>query len=224
MTSIFQFDVETELKMEEEDGVVSLTKKLNLWQMVKTNWMKNVQMSRINFSFESRAGPLAEGTITASIIDNRISSDISDNMLKSISFLVTQDVAFHWDYNVNFELESLRSGLESPLLLMTSVTDCNVKPRHSLGQIRVRVEMTTSSKMIRRISRAPIIKLFRDHRMSERERSARRTSLEELKSVPHKPLVIQDKPDGVRCELGRSNSSMSVPRKKYYVVEPAREY
>ncbi|QYF49882.1 MAG: putative movement protein [Hainan cytorhabdovirus] len=223
MASVFKFNVKTELKMAEEDGIVSLTKRLNLWQTLKTKWMENVQLSNIHFSFESRGGPLAEGNVTASVHDNRISEDLSDNTLKSVTFSVTQDISFSWNYNVNFEVDSLKSERESPLILITKISDCNMRPGYSLGQIRVQIEMTTSDKMIRRMSKSPVIKLFRDHKMSEKERLTRRTSIESLEAALNKPLTIKEGPRGPFMEIERSNSVMNVPRTKYYVAAPAKE-
>nr|UNG40233.1 P3 protein [Tomato yellow mottle-associated virus]UNG40239.1 P3 protein [Tomato yellow mottle-associated virus]UNG40245.1 P3 protein [Tomato yellow mottle-associated virus] len=223
MASVFKFNVKTELTMSEEDGVVSLTKRLNLWQTLKSKWMENVQLSNINFSFESRGGPLAEGRVTASVHDNRISDDTSDNTLKSVTFSVTQDISFSWNYNVNFEVDSLRHERESPLILVTKISECNMRPGYSLGQIRVQIEMTTSDKMIRRISKSPVIKLFRDHKMSENERLGRRTSIERLEAAQNKPLTIKEGPQGPYMELDRSNSVMNIPRTKYYVAAPAKE-
>ncbi|UXD79148.1 Putative movement function [Alphacytorhabdovirus alphapogostemi] len=224
MTSVFHFDIKTELVLTEEEGVVSLTKKLNLWQLIKIRWKENVQMSNILFSYESRAGSLAEGTVTASIVDNRISEDLSDNMLRSISFLVTQDVSFSWDYNVNFDVGSLKTGDESPLLLLTNVSGCNMKPGYSLGQIRVRIEMSTSDKMMRKVSKPLKIKLFRDHKMSNTSKMSRRTSVEGLDASTTGSLVITEGTAGTRLALDRSNSAMNIPRQKYYVAAPAKEY
>nr|UUH54294.1 putative P3 protein [Cytorhabdovirus fragariae] len=209
--------------MSEESGILALTKKLNVWQSLSAKWSENVQISRILFAFESRAGPLAEGVVTASIIDNRTVSDLSDNVLKSVSFLVTQDVSLSWDHNVNFHRNDLRSGEESPLILMTEISECNMKPGYSLGQMRLRIEFQTSNKMIRRLTHSPIIKLFRDHKMTAKENTARRVSLESLEARPGKPVVIKQIEEGGPSVLDRSVSAMQVPRRKYYVSKPVAE-
>ncbi|DBA37141.1 TPA_asm: P3 [Pogostemom alphacytorhabdovirus 2] len=220
MTTSFSFSIKEELVMSEESGIVALTKKLNVWQAISAKWSENVQISRILFNYESRAGPIAEGIVTASIIDNRAIADLTDNVLKSVSFRVTQDVSLSWDHNVNFHRNDLRSGEESPLVLITDISECNMKPGYSLGQMRIKIEFQTSNKMIRRITHSPIIKLFRDHRMTSKEQSNRRVSLESLEASSGRPVVIKPQEISTAPSLSRSVSALQVPRKKYYVSKP----
>ncbi|DBA37054.1 TPA_asm: P3 [Medicago alphacytorhabdovirus 1] len=224
MTSVFAFKVKDELIMSYEDGKFPLTKKLNIWQNLKTKWADNIMITGMDFTYESRAGPLATGVITANITDNRIDSDMNNNVIKSISFKVNQDFFYSCDYNVNFYLSDLSHPQREPLLLTTSISDCSILPGFSIGQIRVKIEVTTSSNMIRRISKNPVMRLFRDNALTSSANSRRRVSLEDIKMEGNKPLTIKSGDEGVGNSINRSNSAMVIPRKKYIVSESAKEY
>lgn len=157
MENSFSFKIRTELTTASEGGSIALTKKLNFWQMLKTQWAENIRIRRILFIYEPRAGELGRGQVTASIIDNRIDEDIDNNVIRTITFDARQKVHLTWEHDVQLHVGDLRMSGAEPILLRTSVSECNMKGGYSIGQIRINIEIATYNKMLSMIKPKPSV-------------------------------------------------------------------
>ncbi|DBA37099.1 TPA_asm: P3 [Pelargonium alphacytorhabdovirus 1] len=160
MASSFSFKIKTELTTSSETGSVSLTKKLNFFQMMSARWADNIRIKRIVFIYEPRVGELGRGEVTAQIVDNRIDDDLDNNIIRELTFDVRQQVKLTWEHDVQLFIGDLKHHESEPIILRTTVSGSNMKNGFSLGQIRVNIEMATYANMLYRIkAKPPVAKL-----------------------------------------------------------------
>ncbi|DBA37091.1 TPA_asm: P3 [Ocimum alphacytorhabdovirus 1] len=202
MTTTLSFDIDTELMMSEEDGITALTKDLNPWQRFQTSCMRNIKLKLINFTYTSRVSELAEGIVTASVIDNTIVDDgVSNNVLRSISFDVKSDVNLKWSHDVSLHVGDLKVNGDAPIILRTEISDCTIKPGYSLGNMKIHVEMSLSNRMFKRVTGQIFAKV------TPRKKSSEGNSVE---------FPIMEK----KQLTPPVQRSLTMPRKKYVVKNP----
>jgi len=188
MSHIISFTIVSELTTSDDAGAVSLTKKLNIWQLLTAKWMDNIRIQRIRMTYEPRVGDLGEGDVTAQIIDNRIEEDIDNNVLREVTFHVSQKMRLTWEHDVSLHIDDLKSpNGEGPIILRTSVSGCNMKARYSLGQIRIIVEIAMSSKMIRSKTKDASVRLSP---IPQRKEAGRCIEIEKTKQKILKPASM----------------------------------
>ncbi|DBA37172.1 TPA_asm: P3 [Primula alphacytorhabdovirus 2] len=160
MANSFSFTRKLELTTSSESGSVSLTKKLNLFQLMSAKWADNIRIRRIMFMYDPRAGELGRGQVIAQIVDNRIDDDLDSNVIRELTFDVRQQVRLTWEHDVQLFVGDLKHPETEPIILRTTVSGSNMKHGFSLGQIRINVEIETYTHMLYRLKiRPPSVKL-----------------------------------------------------------------
>ncbi|WOZ13919.1 movement protein [Chelidonium yellow mottle associated virus] len=197
MDTSFSFKICTELTTASESGSIALTKKLNFWQLLKTQWAENIRIRRIIFIYEPRAGDLGRGEVTAEIIDNRIDEDLADNVIRSITFDARQKVYLTWEHEVQLHIGDLKMSGSEPIVPKTSISGCNMKGGYSLGQIRISIEIATYNKMLPMIKpKQAVVKLS-----PIPQRSIERSSSFAIRSDVRKPTARLDPSKSLRYTL-----------------------
>lgn len=221
MAKIMSFKSSAELVMTDEEGYMSLTRRIGFFQMLMVKWEQNVRINKIKFQFESRAGAIASGTVEASIIDNRIDSETTNNVLQSITFGVRQNVEFTWEHDVSLHVNDLKSKSDDPIILKTYISDCNMRPGYSLGQMRIVMEIATSRSMMRRRAKEPVARLMPSLISQDRETSNHISLLDRESKVGRSGRLAIKEKENDPSKLTRSASVSSVQRKpRYYITNP----
>nr|DAF42434.1 TPA_asm: P3 [Suaeda salsa virus 1] len=159
MVGLYSYKVTSELITGEETNVVSLTKKLNLFQQVSFINAKNVRIKNLTVKYSPRTGTLGTGKVLALVRDNRIDGDISNQIINEFEFRAEDEMTANWSSCIWLLKSEFMSNRDPPLTFEMEVTECNMTSGRSLGLVVVIVEISASNSMDRFQYKSPYAKI-----------------------------------------------------------------
>lgn len=141
-----------EFTMGETDGVISLSKKIGLFQKLLTKFgYTNIAVHQVIFKYKSRCPAGAEGLMTLKMVDRRL-DDPDDMMIDGLSFDVKDWIVFSWSYPCWFHYKDFESKEKDLLEIEWGVSGSNMIDSVSLGHYKVKIAYKMRNDITRLVS------------------------------------------------------------------------
>jgi hypothetical protein len=128
-----------EVRVEEEEKVVKLTKKMSL---LNSFWIKagyeNISITGVKFSYKSRCPYAATGLIELNVRDLRLECE-DEQTVANVEFDVKESTELTWSYPVWFHYSDFNGAASCAMALSMSVYDSNMVEKYSLGSYVLKI-------------------------------------------------------------------------------------
>ncbi|DBA37217.1 TPA_asm: P3 [Utricularia alphacytorhabdovirus 1] len=164
MPSVFRYKLSSEVIVGDDNALMTLTKRLNIFQ--RAWYFKkeevNVRIQNIGLTYNPRTGTLGSGKIIARIVDNRIDPDQGDRTINEMEFDASEKMTASWSSCIWLPKEEFINPIDPPVILEMSLIECNMTAGHSVGRMVIRVEVVASESMDKFIFKAPTARITKD--------------------------------------------------------------
>ncbi|DBA37017.1 TPA_asm: P3 [Ficus alphacytorhabdovirus 1] len=148
------FKIKTELIAGSENNVISLTKKMNLFESIAMRSVDNIRVKMLRVIYRPRTGLRGAGKIHARVKDNRVDGDIADQVIHQMEFCAGSAANLEWSSSMWFAKTDLNQP-EPPLILEMELSECNMMSGFSIAQIIIIVELTGATNIERFTYKTP---------------------------------------------------------------------
>ncbi|WNB40282.1 putative movement protein [Plumbago necrotic spot associated virus] len=160
MAGLYSYVLKSEVVTGGDMNVISLTKKLNLFQKISLINAKNVRIKNLRISYLPRTGTLGTGKITATVRDNRIDGDMGSQVINELTFSAEDAMVANWCSCIWLPKSEFTSNRDPPITFEMELTECNMMAGCSIGFIVIVVDITASDSMDRFIYKQPTAQIL----------------------------------------------------------------
>lgn len=139
--------VSGEFLMGEAEGVISLSKRIGLFNKILTKFgYTNIAIKNVMFSFKSRSPSQATGTMKLRLMDRRL-DDKDDQFIDGISFDVKDWIKFSWAYPCWFHYKDFEVGEKDLIEIEWDVERSNIVDSISIGHYKVKITYSMQNEI-----------------------------------------------------------------------------
>nr|WNV48275.1 MAG: movement protein [Cnidium virus 2] len=131
------------------DGVISLSKKIGLFNRILTKFgYTNIAIREVMFSFKSRCASQALGTMKLRLMDRRL-EDPDDQYIDGIAFDVKDWITFSWNYPCWFHYKDFEVGDKDLIEVEWDIERSNMVDSISVGHYKVKITYAMQNEITR---------------------------------------------------------------------------
>nr|UQU68820.1 4b (movement protein) [Sambucus cytorhabdovirus]UQU68826.1 4b (movement protein) [Sambucus cytorhabdovirus] len=131
------------------DGVISISKKIGLFNKILTKFgYTNIAIREVIFSYKSRCASQAQGTMRLRLMDRRL-EDPDDQYIDGISFDVKDWTTFSWSYPCWFHYKDFEVGDRDLIEVEWDIERSNMVDSISVGHYKVKIAYAMQNDITR---------------------------------------------------------------------------